>query len=301
MEKIQQKEDRRRPWVRTMGGLVAAGALVVAAGCGVRSVQHDKQPRTTAGKVLATYQAPANGLVTNEYATYNPEDTAAKKSPDWTMTSGSLFARDGAFWTGKPDSCDAPNADSTNCTNSDVFRLNSVQKYSGNLSVSVAVKQNSEIHNPACDANDSCWHGAHIWLDYQSEYDLYYVSVNRADDTVVIKRKIPCGDDNHGTYKEISPYVTHPFKTNQWNTYRAALHHNTDGSNSVSLYDSASGAKPIVTGTDHGGTNPNWSADCDTPGKYPGHAYPPLGVSGSVGLRGDFTDMQFKDFTVFQQ
>jgi hypothetical protein len=29
------------------------------------------------------------------------------------------------------------------------------------------------------------WHGVHSWLRYQSQFDLYYVSINRADNLVV--------------------------------------------------------------------------------------------------------------------
>jgi hypothetical protein len=285
---------------------LGSAALVAAAAYGLHVSHKPRSPASlgpTAGNVVATYQpAVANGLITNEYTAYNPDDPAAKKSPDWIMTSGSLFTKDGSFWTGKPDSCnDGPNADSTNCTNSDVFRLNSAKKFSGNVSVSVTVKQNSDIHDLNCNKGDTCWHGAHIWLGYQSEFNLYYVSVNRADNNVVIKRKIPCGDDNNGTYKELSRYVSHPFTTGTWNTYTATLHHNTDGSNAISLYDQASGNTPIVTGVDRGGTNPNWAADCDAPGKYPSASYQPIGDTGSIGMRGDFSDMQFKDLVVRQQ
>ncbi|HZO05277.1 MAG TPA: hypothetical protein VFB52_02745, partial [Solirubrobacterales bacterium] len=66
----------------------------------------------------------ADGLITNEYATWNPNSSQAVKSADWQMTSGSLFAKGGAGWTGVPDGCSSASASGSPCTASAVFRLN---------------------------------------------------------------------------------------------------------------------------------------------------------------------------------
>ena len=50
------------------------------------------------------------------------------------MTSGSLFTKDGRGWTGKIDDCE-PNATSSNCTNSAIFRLNTKNFGYGNVKV----------------------------------------------------------------------------------------------------------------------------------------------------------------------
>jgi len=34
----------------------------------------------------------------------------------------------------------------------------------------VALKNNSEIHDSNCNSNDTCWHGVHTWLRYQSQF-----------------------------------------------------------------------------------------------------------------------------------
>src|SRR5687768_9143876 len=129
------------------------------------------------GDVLGAYEVnylvPAdNKLITNEYAYYHPYDTTAAHSADWRMTSGSLFSKDAAFWTGVPSSC-IPNKYSSNCTNSNVFRLRSSASYWRNTKVSFAIRQNKEIHNSQCSVNDTCWYGAHAWLRYQTQYNLY--------------------------------------------------------------------------------------------------------------------------------
>src|SRR5438552_719837 len=60
----------------------------------------------TAGSDIGVYRPALGGpdrLLTNEYAHANPDDGTAVRSSDWDVTSGSLFASDGAGWTGTPD------------------------------------------------------------------------------------------------------------------------------------------------------------------------------------------------------
>ena len=117
------------------------------------------------------------------------------------MTSGSLFDKDGTGWTGAPDGCSSSSALSTPCTASDVFRLNTTEHDFGNVTVSLDLL-NYVAHvldtTPAVD-----WDGVHVWLRYQSEYNLYYASFNRRDGHIVIKKKCPGGDENGGTYYEL--------------------------------------------------------------------------------------------------
>ena len=214
------------------------------------------------------------------------------------MTSGSLFARGGSYWTGNPDSCD-PDPKSASCTNSNVFRLNSKQLYAGNIRVSLALMQLGSIHNSSCNNNDTCWHGTHVWLRYQNEYNLYYASVNRADGQVVIKRKVPCGSDNSGTYFVLSSYVPHDFRPDAWNHYQVSIQTNSDQSVTIKLYDTdTSTSTPVATGTDRGGTNPNWSPSCSTSGHYPSAKYTPITTPGGIGLRGDYASFLFRDIVV---
>jgi hypothetical protein len=256
-------------------------------------------PPPPVGGLPRQFANPAvDGLITNEYAFYNAGDPAAAASPDFEMTSGSLYGRGGDFWTGNPNACE-PDASSGTCNNSDIFRLNTKQRFQGNVSVSLALMQLSNITNPSCNSNDSCWYGTHLWLRYQSEYNLYYASVNRADGQVVIKRKVPCGSDNDGTYFVLGTYVPHAFKPNAWNHYRASIQTNADNSVTIKLYDTdASAQTPVVTGTDRGGTNPNWNSRCSTPGKYGSANYSPITDPGGVGIRGDFSNFVFRDLTV---
>ena len=241
---------------------------------------------------------PIDGLVTNEFA-YWHRSPEAKISADWEMTSGSLFVRGGRFWTGKPDSCASPNAQSSNCTNSNVFRLNTRKRFAGDVRLAVKLKQLGDIHDRSCEAKDSCWHGTHLWLRYRSQYDLYYVSINRADGKVVIKRKVPCGPDNRGTYFVLGSYVPNDFKVGTWNSYNVDISSGADGNVTIKLYDDGkSRTVPVAVGTDRGGRNPNWSASCNTPGRYPSADYLPIVGPGAIGIRGDFANFEFTDFKV---
>jgi hypothetical protein len=275
---------RRHSWANAcFGMLVGLGACSLEAGA------------ATAFKDAFDYP---DGLVTNEYAHWNSSHSDAVVSNLWDMTSGSLFAQTGTGWTGNPDSC-SPNATSSNCTDSNVFRANTKKTFAGNVRVSFAIRQNKEIHDAGCESKGTCWHGTHIWLRYVNQYNLYYASIQRADGKVVIKRKVPCGSDNSGTYFEMSSYIPHDWSIGNWKHYSASIGTNADGSVTVKLYDDdQSTTVPVATGIDKGGSNSSWSSNCTTEGHYPGAAYTPITQAGGVGMRGDFANFNVDNFTV---
>ena len=237
----------------------------------------------------------ADGLITNEYAHWNSDGI---NSPDWDVTSGSLFRQSNAAWTGLPDLL-ASNKYSSDHTDSDVFRLNTFRTFAGNIKVSLALKNNSDIHDSNCSVNDTCWHGVHIWLRHLTQYDLYAISLNRADNKVAIKRKVPCGNENAGFYKDLSSPVTHAWSVGTWQHYSVTIQTNSNGSVTIKVYDDDSNPNtPFLQATDAGGTNPSWTSGCATPGSYPTAQYPPINAAGSVGVRGDFDNFNFDDFRI---
>ena len=56
---------------------------------------------------------------------------------------------------------------------------------------------------------------------YVSEYNLYCFSINSADMTAVIKRKVPCGGSNDGTYIDLTNYVSFPWRIGVWQHFSA--------------------------------------------------------------------------------
>src|SRR6266508_2148950 len=128
-------------------------------------------------------------LVTNERTFHKPHMPGVKRSEDWRVTSGSLFARHGYGWTGEPDTV-LPDAKSTNGTGSAIFRV---------------------VSNPA---DSQAYDGAHIFLRYQNPDQLYGVSVFRRDGLVVVKRKLP-GGAAPGRYRTLAT-AHRPQPLNTW-------------------------------------------------------------------------------------
>ncbi len=215
-----------------------------------------------------------DGLITNEYAYYDPGESDAVASPRWQLDSGSLFALGNTGWSGIPDDR-VPNAKSTNGTDSAIFRLVTRQSNFADVAVSLRLDNQGLVTTPSTPAVD--WDGIHIFLRYQSEFSLYYASINRRDGTAVIKKKVPGGPDNGGTYYELTSYVSHAVPYNTWQSIKATVRTNADGSVTIDLY---SGGQLVVEGVDTG------------------IGGPPITSAGRVGIRGDNCNFRFDDFRV---
>jgi hypothetical protein len=165
------------PWPVVAGALALVLALVAAA-----------VHRQRGGPSIDERFDRPDGLVTNEYARWNPDDGAAVRSEVWEVTSGSLFAAGGTGWSGRPDRT-GPDARSATATNSAVFRLVSHEDRFGDVRVSLDLS----IDRWEADGPVNDWDGVHLFLRYQSAQELYYASVARRDGSVVAKKKAPAG------------------------------------------------------------------------------------------------------------
>lgn len=216
-----------------------------------------------------------NGILTNEYAHWNPTDPKAKVSAEWDMTSGSLFVKGGLGWTGVPDDKKVDILSATG-NNSAVFRLTTKRKDFKDVSVKfklINIGLNSTPTTPPVD-----WDGLHVFLRYQTEQSLYYASVNRRDGKSIIKKKVPGGPSNGGTYYDLTPSVSHPWVVNAPQNVEASIKTLSDGSVLITLL---SEGKEIVKAVDDG--------------KIGG---PPILLAGMTGIRGDNCQFTFKDFSV---
>jgi hypothetical protein len=226
-----------------------------------------------------SFSAP-DGLITNEYAYWNPGDSTAHRSAGWEMDSGSLFARAGAGWTGPvTDNCD-PDRDSGTCTNSGVFRLNTKRRDFDAVRVDMRLRANAfdnrdESADPDTPAVD--WDGVHVWLHYVDEYELYYASVNRRDGSVVVKKKCRGGADNGGTYYELASASGYPVPVAAWQHVGASIRTNADQTVTIKLYREG---QQLIEATDAG-------VGCAA-----------ITGPGAVGVRGDNLDFDIDDFTV---
>jgi hypothetical protein len=227
------------------------------------------QPPPTPSTGATLFQEPfnySNGLVTNEFSYWNSNSSEATPSSVWQMTSGSLFAQNGTGWTGVPDGCSTSSAYSVPCTASDVFRLNSTEHDFGNVTVSMDLLNNYLTSSSRTPAEN--WDGVHIWLHYQSEYNLYYASFNRRDGHIVIKKKCLGGSENGGTYYELGQGEVsgYPIPFGVWQHVEATIQDNSNGSVTITMYR---GGTQLLSATDTG-------VGCA-----------PITAPGSVGVRAD--------------
>jgi hypothetical protein len=211
-----------------------------------------------------------SGLVTNEHAYSSPEDPARRRSRDWIVTSGSLFAQDGAGWTGPIDRVD-PNALSSSGTDSAVFRLVSRRHNFGDVRVSFDLRVDRQGDTAATPQQS--FDGVHVWVRYASPQALYAVSVLRRDGAVLVKRKTPGGPSNDGTYTTLGQ-VQHQLPFLRWIPVVVTVR---NIGHAVAIGVSLGGA-PILNVLD------------DNPG--------PQIRAGAVGLRGDNTEFHFRQFKV---
>ena len=218
----------------------------------------------------------ADGLVTNEYATWNPTSAAAVTSANWSQNSGSTFVRSGAAWSGVPDG-NSPDATSSTSTGSAVYRLTTRQSDFGEVAVAFRLRLDRFVTTSRTPA--VAWDGIHVFLRYQSEEQLYYASVNRRDGAVVIKKKCAGGATNGGTYSTLASTGAgrHPVPLGAWQDVAASVDDNADGTVTLRLWRAGT---LLLETTDRG-------TGC-----------PPLTGTGAVGIRGDNAEFAFDDFTV---
>ena len=215
-------------------------------------------------------------LVTNEYAYWNASVPGVRTSSRFEMNSGSLFIRQNAGWTGVPDRI-PPNIASTNGTNSAVFRMTSRQGEFVDTQVDLRLKKVGLLTTHPHD-----YDGVHILLRYQNEKSLYYASVSRRDNTVVIKKKVPGGPSNEGTYHNLTPYVPFTVPTAVWQSVRTTIRTNTNGTVTIALFINDM-TTPVVVGTDSrtGGA-------------------PEITGPGKIGVRGDNCEFELDELVIRQ-
>ncbi|MBI3298900.1 MAG: DUF4082 domain-containing protein [Elusimicrobia bacterium] len=222
------------------------------------------KPTFTPGVVIfsETFTRP-NGLITNEYATNNPNDPASVKSDVWKVRVGSLFANGNQGWTGVNDDV-RPNAGSTNGTGNDFIRLQTQRGDFGE----VAVQLNVVNHGmPRAVFRD----GLRVLLRVTPTTDYYFLQFNDNTGGIGIGKVV----DGAQTYLLLASNDPIPFGSTQ--TVRARAVNLADGSVELTL-------------DAYGKT---WSlVDWGNFGRV-------LRDPGAVGLRGDHTEFSFDDFTVY--
>jgi hypothetical protein len=249
-------------------------ALAVLAGSAIGVYLAMGHATRSGGRLLFAASFPANGLVTNEYAFYNPLEPRAALSSAWEVTSGSLFAANGAGWTGRPDG-QPTDARSSSSTDSAVFRLRTRQSDFADVAVSLRLFVNRLVTTPRTPPQ--AYDGVHIWLRYHSPDELYFASVSRRDGNVVIGKKLP--DGLGGRYRDLARAPGHRFPLNRWVAVKATI---TTSGQAVHI-NVFVGGQLVATATDDATGGPS------------------ILEPGRVGIRGDNSEFQFADFRVTQE
>ena len=157
---------------------------------------------------------------------------------------------------------------------SSVFRVVTRRSDFQNVAVSFGLNVQRFGRTPA--GSELGWQGVHVFLRYQSQDLLYVVSVDRIDGRVVIKKKVPGGPSNGGSYYTLGT-ADERAVSGRWEQVQVSA---TNSGANVVLRAWLDG-KLVLTATDDG----------------IGDAAP-ISQPGRVGLRGDYTEFMFRTFTV---
>ncbi|CAM3757151.1 hypothetical protein [Smaragdicoccus niigatensis] len=203
-----------------------------------------------------------DGLVASEFG--------PPRGGNWLLNSGTLYRTAGSGWTGVPDAASQPPGN-----HSAVFRMYSVRDDFGDIAISLRLKVARFVSSKAMPAET--YDGAHVWVRYRSERELYAVSVDRRDGRIVIKKKCAGGKSNGGTYYDLTPEtLAPPIPFGQWQDISVTVADQDDGS--VRITANRNGT--VLEAIDHG-------TGCA-----------PLRGRGAIGIRGDNAELFFTDLKV---
>jgi hypothetical protein len=248
---VTRTQRQRAVWARCV---TAATLTLVLTAC----AQATAQP-----KFLTDSFAGPDGLIAAE------GDPSGEDSP-WEMTSGSLFRQNGAGWSGVPDA-----GGSQGHTGSAVFRMVSKQRDFSDADITAVIRVDDLVTTNRTPSQD--FDGAHVWVRYESDRQLYAVSVDRRDSTMIIKKKCAGGDSNGGTYYDLSAQrPDSPIPFGQWQHVRVAVRDEPDGSVSIRADRDGLSLDAVDTGI----------------------GCPPLRGDGAVGIRGDNAELRFASIIV---
>jgi hypothetical protein len=215
-----------------------------------------------------------NGVITNHYAFWSPDDDTAFRSDRWEMESGCALRRDNTLWSGVP-TANEPNKDCSNGSGSEVFRLWTKRTDFGNVAVSMQLRNNGYAVG---SQGERSWDGVKIWLRRQGasgSHGLYTVEVNRRQGNIMIQKKCANSDEYH-ILEQGRPEGA-AASVGAWESVGGSVKNQGDGTVKLTMVRHG---KTVMEATDSG-------VGCA-----------PITSAGRVGFRGDSTDFNVDDFTV---
>lgn len=211
-----------------------------------------------------------DGLIANSRGD-DPGEAAS--DPVWRVTSGSMFARRQAAWSGSVDS-GPPDPASATATGSAVLRIHTRADDFVDVEVTLRLRIDRLVSTERTPPQ--AWDGVHLWLRYQSPQQLYSASVARRDGSVVLKKKCPGGPANGGTYHTLASLRSRELEQGRWVDVGASAVNEGSGVRLRLLRE----GRAVLDVVDRG------------------RGCPALRGAGAVGVRGDNAEMAFDDLTV---
>ena len=214
----------------------------------------------------------ANGVITNHYAFWSPNDDSAFRDDVWEMESGCALRSDNTLWTGVPTSS-LPNRDCSNGSGSEIFRLWTKRSFQ-NVSVSFSLRNNGYVSGAE---GARSWDGIKVWLRRQGgtgPVRLYTAEVNRRQGNIIIQKK--CGDDDYHIIGQGWPEGA-AASIGSWEKVGGSVTNLPDGSVKLTVMRHG---RTVLEATDTG-------IGCA-----------PITTGGRVGIRGDYTNFNADDFLV---
>jgi hypothetical protein len=215
----------------------------------------------------------ADGVITNHYAFWSPDDSSAFRDDVWEMESGCALRRDDALWTGVPTS-NLPNRTCSNGSGSEVFRLWTKRSFM-NFEVTFSLRNNGFVSGAE---GERSWDGIKIWLRRQGgtgSVGLYTAEVNRRQGNLLIQKKCAGSDDYH-ILSQGRPDGS-AASIGEWEKVGGSIRNQPDGSVRITLMRHG---QTVLDATDDG-------VGCA-----------PYRTGGRVGIRGDYTNFNADDFLV---
>jgi hypothetical protein len=216
----------------------------------------------------------ANGVITNHYAFWSPDDKTAFRSPNWEMESGCALRQDNTLWSGVP-TANEPNKDCSNGSGSEVFRFWTKRTDFGNVAVSMRLRNNGYAVG---SQGERSWDGVKIWLRRQGasgSHGLYTVEVNRRQGNIMIQKKCANSDTYH-ILEQARPEGA-AASVGSWEDVGGSVQNQSDGTVKLTMVRHG---KTVLEAFDEG-------VGCA-----------PITSPGRVGVRGDSTNFNVDDFRV---
>jgi len=232
-----------------------------------------EEPASVANALLFDSFTGSNGVITNHYAFWSPDDDSAFRDDVWEMESGCALRRDNTLWTGVPTS-NLPNRDCSNGSGSEVFRLWTKRSFT-DVNVTFSLRNNGYVSGAE---GERSWDGVKIWLRRQGasgSVGLYTAEVNRRQGNIMIQKKC-AGSDEYHILSQARPEGSDA-SIGEWEKVGGSIKNQPDGSVRISLVRHG---QTVLEATDDG-------VGCA-----------PYRTAGRVGIRSDYTNFNADNFLV---